>query len=204
MATDAQLTANRANAQKSTGPRTAEGKSASSLNALKHGADAASAILPGEDPALLERLTTDYYRRFAPAGAIEEFQVDTLIRADWERRRLRSIEANAYRELLAEGEDAEVIDIKLLRDSGTGKLLRRIWSQIASLERAHARALTELRRLRAEREQAEIDALECELNRPPRFEIALTPPPTLPNRNEPNSTSKPAQNRPNGNPALPL
>jgi hypothetical protein len=35
--TEAQINANRENAQKSTGPRTAEGKAASSRNGLKHG-----------------------------------------------------------------------------------------------------------------------------------------------------------------------
>ncbi len=37
MATEAQTNANRANSQKSTGPRTAEGKAAVSQNAVKHG-----------------------------------------------------------------------------------------------------------------------------------------------------------------------
>ena len=37
MASETQLTANRLNAQKSTGPRTAEGKAAASLNAVQHG-----------------------------------------------------------------------------------------------------------------------------------------------------------------------
>ena len=51
MATAAQIAANRLNVQKSTGPRTPEGKAASSSNALKHGMDAASIVIPGEDPA---------------------------------------------------------------------------------------------------------------------------------------------------------
>ena len=51
MATPAQLAANRANAQRSTGPRSVEGKSVSRFNALKHGVDAASIALPGEDSA---------------------------------------------------------------------------------------------------------------------------------------------------------
>ena len=49
MPTPAQLAANRANAQKSTGSRTAEGKDASRFNALRHGLDAASILLSGED-----------------------------------------------------------------------------------------------------------------------------------------------------------
>ena len=40
---------NRQNAQKSTGPRIAEGKARSRFNALKHGMTAESTLLPGED-----------------------------------------------------------------------------------------------------------------------------------------------------------
>ena len=60
MATPAQLAANRANAQSSTGPRSVEGKSVSRFNALKHGIDAASIVLPGEDPADYQALADAY------------------------------------------------------------------------------------------------------------------------------------------------
>jgi len=56
MATPTQIEANRLNAQKSTGPRSAEGKAAVRFNALKYGVDAESLILPGEDQAQLEEL----------------------------------------------------------------------------------------------------------------------------------------------------
>src|ERR1035441_4311355 len=56
MATPAQITANRANAQTSTGPRCTEGKSASRFNAFKHGIDAASIVIPGGDRAVYEAL----------------------------------------------------------------------------------------------------------------------------------------------------
>jgi hypothetical protein len=49
MATEAQVEANRANAQKSTGPRTPEGKAAIARNAVKHGLRARAAVLQGED-----------------------------------------------------------------------------------------------------------------------------------------------------------
>jgi hypothetical protein len=167
MATAAQILANRANAQKSTGPRTVEGRTASSLNALKHGADAASVIIPGEDPAEYDRIVAEYHRDLQPQCALEELQVNIIIHSDWQRRRLQRIEANLYRQLLSEGDTPTEIDVKVLRDSQTGKLLRKIWSQIASLDRACARALAELRRIGRVREQAMVEQMEAALALPP-------------------------------------
>jgi hypothetical protein len=160
MATNAQITANRANARRSTGPRSVEGKSASSMNALKHGADAASIIIPGEDPAAYEALAADYRRDLKPSGAVEDFQVDTIIHADWQRRRLQRVEAKLYRELIAEGATPDDIDVAPLRDSKTGKLLIKVWGQIAKLERAHGRALAALRRLRSEAGEAAAQSVD--------------------------------------------
>ena len=49
MATQAQIDANRANAQKSTGPKTPEGKAKSRRNGLKHGLTAEACMLADED-----------------------------------------------------------------------------------------------------------------------------------------------------------
>ena len=49
--TPRRLTANRTNAQRSTGPRTDAGKHKSSQNALSHGLYSTQTLLPGEDPA---------------------------------------------------------------------------------------------------------------------------------------------------------
>jgi len=186
MASMYQVEANRANAQKSTGPRTPEGKTASSMNALKHGADAASAVIPGEDPADYERLAADYHSDLQPTTALERFQVDIMVRSDWQRVRLKKIEDNIYRELLREGHNPEEIDIKVLRDSPTGKLLHKVMSQIAALERASTRALAELRRIRAERAEpvGQVPGLPTgKLEAPPE-------------RNEPNSKPKSDTQRP--------
>ena len=50
MATKAQTKANQQNAQKSTGPQTAEGKNVVSQNAVKHGLFTDS-VIKGENPA---------------------------------------------------------------------------------------------------------------------------------------------------------
>ena len=134
MATPAQITANRANAQKSTGPRSVEGKSASRFNALKHGIDAASIVIPGEDPADYDSLAAAYHRDFRPETPSEAFHVETMLRAAWQKRRLQPVEADLCRTLLAE--------------SPAAKLLARVQRQIAAFERAWYRAEAALRRAR--------------------------------------------------------
>jgi hypothetical protein len=193
MPTLAQLAANRANAQNSTGPRSAEGKDASRFNALKHGMDAASIIIPGEDPAAWQQLAVDYNHQFHPQSALEEFHVDTLIRCDWQKRRLQRTEAKIYRALLAEGPTPEDLDVAILRDSPTAKLLHRVIAQIASLDRAFCRTLNDLRRIQRDRAQeTEAAALPAD---PPRLRTEFPSP--APIGNEPNPT-------PEINPALRL
>src|SRR5690349_15718357 len=96
MPTEAQINANRLNAQKSTGPTSPEGKARSSLNALKSGIDAWSHIVPGEDPAELQALTAAFHNHYQPAGPTELSLVDTLVSTEWIQRRLRRIEAQLW------------------------------------------------------------------------------------------------------------
>ena len=50
MTSQARIAANRCNAAKSTGPRTAEGKAIVAQNAVKHGLLAQEVVIKGEDP----------------------------------------------------------------------------------------------------------------------------------------------------------
>jgi hypothetical protein len=159
MATQAQINANRANALKSTGPRSAEGKSASRFNALKHGIDAASIVIPGEDPADYDALVADYHRDFRPQSPSEAFHVDTMLRADWQKRRLQRVEADLHRTLLAETPGASLA-AAFLSDSPAAKLLARVQRQIAAFERTWYRANTELRRARQQSEAATDQAMD--------------------------------------------
>ncbi|HEY2018899.1 MAG TPA: hypothetical protein VGH38_35585, partial [Bryobacteraceae bacterium] len=96
MATLKQIEANRINAQQSTGPRTGQGKSLASRNALKFGIHAASEIIRNEDPAALQALSDAYFSRWNPATPEEVLQVKILIRADWEDDRLARGEAQLW------------------------------------------------------------------------------------------------------------
>jgi len=182
MASPAQIAANRANAQKSTGPRSAEGKSASRFNALKHGIDAASIVIPGEDPADYDALVADYHRDFRPQSPSESFHVDTMLRADWQKRRLQRVEADLHRTLLGETPGASLA-AALLSDSPAAKLLARVQRQIAAFERTWYRANTELRRAR---QQVEADSLSA----PSPMELASFPQSANTDQPAPKSTPK--------------
>jgi hypothetical protein len=143
MASPAQLNANRLNAQRSTGPRTVEGKSVSRFNALSYGIEAKSRIIPGEDPAELETLSADYRTQFNPVGPLEGYLVESLIAADWNRRRYTRIEGALLQSAMAQGQSAV--------DALTGKPAQQIARALASAERLFFRALKELRRAQRER-----------------------------------------------------
>jgi hypothetical protein len=145
MASLAQLNANRLNAQRSTGPRTDAGKAATRFNALKHGIEARSLVIPGEDPAELEALALDYRTQFHPEGPLELFLVDTLIRADWERRRYTRVEGI----ILQSSPD------------GSSHAAELVFRRLAYAERLYFRSLTELRRAQKERRLEEEEAGEA-------------------------------------------
>jgi hypothetical protein len=96
MASKRQIEANRRNAQKSTGPKSPEGKAVSSMNALKTGLHARSEVLPSESPAQYQELIARYYADHKPATALACQYVDEIIYCTWNLRRLRRVESELY------------------------------------------------------------------------------------------------------------
>src|SRR5947207_2120774 len=92
MATAKQLKANRLNAQKCTGPNSAEGKARSSWNALKSGIHAESEVLPWEDPAERAALRDEYHNFHRPFSPDERSMVDNLVHGEFLGRRFRRME----------------------------------------------------------------------------------------------------------------
>ena len=159
MATPAQLAANRANALRSTGPRSVEGKSVSRFNALKHGVDAASVTLPGEAPDAYRALADAYDETYKPPTVMHRFLVDSMIRADWQKQRLQRLEADLLRQLVSETPDASLLDV-MMSDSPAAKLLARTQRQIVGHERAWFRAHREFVRLENGRAAAQQDGFD--------------------------------------------
>ena len=92
MTSERQAAANRANALRSTGPKTQEGKAAVRFNAFKHGLLAQDVVLPGEDAEAFEDLWNGLRAELSPVGPIEEFLVDRVVNAMWRLRRLTRAE----------------------------------------------------------------------------------------------------------------
>jgi hypothetical protein len=106
-----QLAANRANALKSTGPRTPEGRAISRWNALQHGVLARAVIPPAleqyesrdEFSFLLQTLHED----LDPRSALEEMLVERIATSYWRLARLLRAEAG----LIAERQDTREQDV---------------------------------------------------------------------------------------------
>jgi hypothetical protein len=142
-----QIEANRLNAQKSTGPRSLEGKAAVRFNALKTGIDAQSQVIPGEDPAALELLAAEYHDRYQPATPEVRALVDTLVTAEWLQRRFRTLEAQLFQfniTRLSSDEKRLQSAQAYYRDSDTFDRLQR---RINAVERTFHRALVALQKI---------------------------------------------------------
>ena len=93
MTTDRQIAANRANANKSTGPRTENGKRRSRRNALRHGLTAETLIEVLEDPIAYRALAKAINADFRPATGFERELMARLVSLLWRLRRATAIES---------------------------------------------------------------------------------------------------------------
>lgn len=92
-----QIAANRRNAAKSTGPRTAQGRAVSKMNALKHGILSRQVLVRGlvfkENEKELDALHRRFWEAYQPEGPVEEMLVDQIVTAHWRLRRALTAES---------------------------------------------------------------------------------------------------------------
>jgi hypothetical protein len=141
MATIHQIDANRRNAEKSTGPRTPEGKAAVGMNALKHGLRARTVVLPGENPDEFYQLCHDLEAEWHPKSRSEQFYLEQMAVSQWKLARMEVSEANIF-------ENAST-------SKNQAQLLERIWQAQVRMERSYARAQRELESLQSSRRRQE-------------------------------------------------
>src|SRR5260370_37027341 len=103
MSTASQTAANQINARSSTGPRTDEGKAASSQNSACHGLASEFAVLSHENTAEFNDLSTKSVQEFKPLGIHEEFLVRRMIEARWRAARCQRLEHGPFEVMIDPG-----------------------------------------------------------------------------------------------------
>ena len=93
MASPAQIIANQANSQHSTGPRTAAGKARVSRNAVRHGLTARHLVIREDEHEQFDALESSLATELDPQGALETITFQELLHAAWNLQRFRRIEA---------------------------------------------------------------------------------------------------------------
>ncbi len=134
--TEKKLAANRANANKSTGPRTAEGKAKSARNATTHGLFSAALVIPDAERSAYEQMAAGLHADLHPEGALQESVFANLLSASWNLRRVRGLLAHLYDGALDP-----------LANSSLDTQVDRLTRYEQRFERAFYRAVAELRRI---------------------------------------------------------
>jgi len=140
MATEAQIAANRINAQASTGATTAAGKARSSRNALSSGLfSRGDFVLPDEQPEYAE-FCVSFQTYLEPEGPIEQTLSAEIIHSAWRMRRCSAVAASLTGSL-----DPMV-------DPAAAQTQQAVDRARNDAHRAFQRSISELRRLQTERQ----------------------------------------------------
>jgi hypothetical protein len=164
----AQIDANRQNAQLSTGPSTPAGKAKSALNSVKTGLTGRTVLLPTDDAAAYEAHVQRFMEDLQPVGTREHELVQSLADNSWRTERIFSLEmaifARGRTQFAArfEHEDASVRTglIELETFLTYEKQLRNLNIQEARLRRQREKDTAELKQLQKERIEKEKQDLE--------------------------------------------
>jgi len=170
MTTEAQIEANRANAQKSTGPRSPEGKAKVAQNALKHGLLAKQAVVVGEDTDDFDLLRDQLYAEWAPVGPTEARLVERLAGLFWRLQRAERFGTESFDVMYQQRADDPqirqwrprlrpeaadpVVGLTVVKDFSETRVLERLLVCERRLENSLYRTMAELRQVQGQRQGA--------------------------------------------------
>ena len=154
MSSPAQQSANMANAQKSTGPTTSEGKARSAMNSQIHGLCAKHNVIGPEEQSDFDRMATHYVLELMPRTAVEHTLYTEIVGAAWQLGRVRQMETEAC---AGKGTYTEILDDEVLQ-----KKLDRLARHHTRIERTFHRCLKELKAVQSQRLKEEtMPSPEC-------------------------------------------
>jgi hypothetical protein len=167
----ARVIANRANAELSTGPKTAEGKAVSSFNSLKTGLTGRTVLLAADEVAAYEAHCLRLQHKWNPEGDDESLLVQSIADTEWRLRRIPTLEFAIYAKGRAEFaaqvdattdvSDPALVDLEtFLRYE---KQLRNLALQEGRLNRQRDKHIAELRQLQSERLARQAEQAQAEV-----------------------------------------
>jgi hypothetical protein len=203
---DKQLAANRANATRSTGPRTSEGKARAALNSRKHGLSASTFTATRlEDRQELENLIADAVAFYDPQNSQEQFAVERIALCQLSILRAYRLEAGAVTDAYAAvlgphapecgDKPSDQVDTELLGQGFQVRTFRgHSWTLIlryqAQADRQYRRAVDDFERLKLQRDDSPNEPISApesnDLPIPP--DIVYAP---IPAAHDPERTSMP-------------
>jgi len=149
MATAAQIAANHRNAQASTGPRTEEGKAASSCNGITLGLFTRRDFIRPNEESDYAKLQADLERELTPVGTLENTLVEEIRRATWRLRRCGQVEAGLL--LRLNDNPIFIMDPMETNEGGTLRIQNSVDRARSQAHRLLHKSTAELRKLQSER-----------------------------------------------------
>jgi hypothetical protein len=122
--------ANRANAQFSTGPKTAEGKRKVAMNSMTHGFAGQTCFIPDHEKDAYAKHFQEFRAEYKPKGPTEQFLVQSLAELSWSIQQMRAMATNMISMLgidrapRATGD--AVVDFQLAQVANVGESLKQI------------------------------------------------------------------------------
>src|SRR6266566_5007487 len=156
MSSDLRILTSRANGAKSRGPKTPEGKLASSRNAERHGMFSRCILIKGESPERFSQLLTELEDELQPQTGIETSLVESIAYCRWRQARLWAMETagvnHEIQKQMPDGVDnptRAALAIRSLTDSS--RWLEFMSRYESRLERQISRSMRRFLELRARR-----------------------------------------------------
>jgi hypothetical protein len=170
MATEAQIEANRANAQKSTGPRTPEGKAIVAQNAITHGLLARAGVIPGEQEHEFQAHREGLLQQLRPGAPLEEDLAERIVDLSWRLKRAGRDQEAAYAALYQKYMEGQpqpqepdawptALGRMIVEDFCGPAVLERLQRYERRIESSFYKALNELRQAVNQRQGAALEAL---------------------------------------------
>src|SRR6185437_13380483 len=154
MSTPAQIAANTANAQNSTGPRTNEGKAAVAKNSVTLGLYSGDFIRPNELEEH-ENLKAALHAELSPKGATEEILFNEILNAASRLRRCAKVESHLAGNLSAERGEGYILDAMEACGDIAEKIQKSVDRARAQSHRLFHKCRAELIKLQEQRKPAE-------------------------------------------------